>query len=52
MTTLVTPQKYTLAELAKVARCSTQALRNRIESGTLAAERGIGGKWPASAYQP
>lgn len=42
---LGTPQKYTLAELAKVARCSTQALRNRIESGTLAAERGIGGKW-------
>lgn len=45
MTALVTPQKYTLAELAKVARCSTQALRNRIESGTLAAERGVGGKW-------
>lgn len=42
---LVTPQKYTLAELAKVARCSTQALRDRIDRGTLVAERGVGGKW-------
>lgn len=41
-----TPQKYTLSELAKVARCSTQALRNRIDAGTLKAERSeVGGKW-------
>lgn len=38
-------QKYTLSEIARKARCSTEALRQRIATGKLVAERGVGGKY-------
>lgn len=41
-----TPTKYTLRECARMARCSTEALRQRINRGELVAERSkVGGRY-------